>query len=145
MTTKSIPDGFRTITPYLSIHGVPKVMEFLKNAFDAKEVFAHRLANGNIMHAQMQIGDSIIMMGEAYGDYQPMPAMLYMYVKDVDAVYKKAIAAGGKSIMEPVDQFYGDRNGAVADSAGNQWWIATHKEDMTEEELGRRAEQFRKG
>lgn len=143
MTVKAIPDGFHTITPYLTIRGVPAVIEFLARAFDASVTFSHSLPDGSVMHAQLKIGDSTIMMGEAGQQYQPMPAMLYMYVKDVDAVYKKAIAAGGKSIKEPSDQFYGDRVGAIADSAGNQWWIATHIEDITEEELGRRAAQFK--
>lgn len=143
MPVKAIPEGFRTVTPYLAIRGVAEVITFLTNAFDAKEMYAHRQADGSIMHAQVQIGDSIIMLGEACGDYQPMPGMLYLYVEDVDALYKKAIAAGGKSVKEPSDQFYGDRNAAVVDSGGNQWWLATHVENVSEDELSKGAEQFR--
>jgi uncharacterized glyoxalase superfamily protein PhnB len=82
------------------------------------------------------------MVGQAGGENKPFPAMLYLYVPDVDAVYKQARAAGGTSISEPSTQFYGDRHGAVSDSEGNQWWIATHVEDVPDEEMRRRAEQF---
>ena len=143
MNVKAIPEGYHTITPYFSVHGAASLIEFLQNAFDAQ--VSERLAtpDGTVMHAQVKVGDSVVMIAEAPkdGSAKLMPAMLYMYVTDVDAVYKKAVEAGGKSIMAPVDQFYGDRSGAVEDMAGNQWWIATHKEGMSSEELMRRASQ----
>ena len=98
------------------------------------------------MHAEVRVGDSIIMLGESGGPFPPMPTCLYLYVPNTDAVYKASLNAGGTSIREPADQFYGDRVAGVKDPSGNQWWIATHIEDVSEEELARRAEaQQRKG
>jgi PhnB protein len=141
MKVKAIPEGCHTITPYYSERDAAKLIDFLKQAFDAKEIEMLAMPDGTVMHAQMLVGDSMVMIGQAPKDegHKLMPAMLYMYVNDADAVYKRAIQAGAKSIMEPVDQFYGDRSGTVEDQAGNQWWIATHKEDMSSEELIRRA------
>jgi PhnB protein len=141
MPAKAIPEGFHTVTPYLTVHGVAKLMDFLKQAFDAKEIERMPGPDGKIGHAQMKIGDSMIMMGEAMGQWGPMPASLYLYVPDTDALYKRAIQAGATSVMEPADQFYGDRNAGVKDSSGNLWWIATHKEDVPADELKNRAEQ----
>jgi uncharacterized glyoxalase superfamily protein PhnB len=146
MSVNAIPEGFRTITPYFSVRDAAKLIEFLKLAFDAKEIEVMKMPDGTVMHAQVEVGDSMVMIGQAspkdLGDRNSMmPAMLYMYVKDADAVYSKAVQAGAKSVMEPVDQFYGDRSGAVEDISGNQWWISTHKEDMSTEELLRRASQ----
>lgn len=91
-------------------------------------------------HAEVQIGDSVAMISDTSAQSKPMPGMLYAYVPDVDATYKRALAAGATPIMEPADQFYGDRHGGVRDVAGNQWWIATHIEGVLPEELRRRAE-----
>ena len=140
MPVKPIPDGFHTVTPYLVVPGVPRLIEFLKQAFDAKEMHHSTRPDGTVMHAQVRIGDSVVMMGEAIGEFGPMPAMIYLYVTDVDAVYQRALRAGGVSIMEPTDMFYGDRNGGLKDPCGNQWWIATHIENVSEEELAKRAE-----
>jgi len=147
MTVKPIPEGYHTITPYFVVRGAAKLIEFLKHAFDAQELEKLAMPDGTVMHAQMKVGDSMIMLAEGQKDMEGrslMPAMLYMYVEDTDAVYKKAMEAGGKSIMEPIDQFYGDRSGAVEDMAGNQWWIATRKEDISSEELMRRSAQRKK-
>jgi uncharacterized glyoxalase superfamily protein PhnB len=95
---------------------------------------------GDVRHAEIQIGDSRVMLGEASDQWKPMPAMLYVYVEDTDAVYRRAIAAGGQSLREPTTEFYGDRSAGVQDPAGNLWWIATHVEDVSPEELTRRAE-----
>ena len=140
MALKPIPEGFHTVTPYLVITGVSRVMEFMKKAFDAKEVHKTARPDGTIMHAQMKIGDSMIMMGEANDQHQAQPCSIYLYVKDTDAVYKQAVKAGGTSIMEPMDMFYGDRNAGVKDSSGMQWWIGTHIEDVGDAELAKRAE-----
>ena len=146
MTVKAIPEGYHTITPYFAVRDAGKLVEFLKQAFDAEELEKLAMPDGTVMHAQLKIGDSMVMIGQApEGSGQKlMPAMLYMYVNDADAAYKKGIQAGGKSVLEPMDQFYGDRSGAFDDPAGNQWWVATRKEDVSAEELMKRSAQ-RKG
>jgi PhnB protein len=140
MPAQPIPEGFHTVTPYLVVEGVPRLLEFLEAAFDAKDVHRTTLAGGRVMHAQLQIGDSMIMMGEAREGCPAMPRSIYLYVPDTDAVYRKAVAAGGTSLMEPADQFYGDRNAGVQDPCGNQWWIGTHVEDVDPEVIARRAQ-----
>jgi PhnB protein len=142
MKTKPIPDGFHTVTPYLVIKGAAQLIEFMKKAFDAKQIYVSNRPDGTIMHATMQVGDSMVMLAEATEQHQILPAMLYLYVPDTDAVYKKAMAAGATSIMEPADQFYGDRNAGVKDATGTQWWIGTHTEDVSEEELKKRQEKL---
>ena len=144
MAVKPIPDGFHTVTPYLTVHGVSKLIDFLKQAFEAKEVHLMSRADGSVMHAELKIGDSIIMMGEPIGELKAAPCYLYLYVNDTDAVYKRALQAGAISVMEPADQFYGDRNAGVQDPSGNYWWIGTHKEDVPPEELAKRAEAYNK-
>jgi PhnB protein len=140
MTVKPIPEGYHTVTPYLVIQGTAQLIEFLQKAFQAEETFRLEAPDGSISHAEVRIGDSRMMMGEAQGEIAPMPAMLHLYVEDVDAVYQQALQAGAESIREPEDQFYGDRTGGVKDSFGNQWWIATHVEDVSPEEMARRAQ-----
>jgi PhnB protein len=136
---KPIPEGHHTVTPYLVIPGVAKVIEFVKQVFGATEVSVSRRPDGTIMHAEVKIGDSIIMMGESQPGAKNFPAMLHLYLEDVDGAYQRAIEAGAKSVREPADQFYGDRIGGVADAFGNEWWIAAHIEDVTPEEMERRA------
>jgi uncharacterized glyoxalase superfamily protein PhnB len=143
-TVKTIPEGFYTITPYLAVQHVKQTIEFLKQAFEAKVVQVHSAPDGRIMNAEVKVGSSMVMLGEKPEGQEGWPAMLYMYVEDADAVFKKAVQAGGKTVMEPVDHFYGDRSGAVEDPSGNQWWIATRKEDVSQEELIRRASQMKK-
>ena len=144
MAVKPIPDGFHSVTPYLIVPGVAKLIDFLKQAFEAEETHRSTRPDGAIMHAQVTIGDSAVMMGEPMGEFQPMPGSIYLYVNDTDAVYKHALRACATSIMEPADQFYGDRNAGVKDPSGNIWWIATHKEDVPPEELAKRAEALMK-
>lgn len=143
MSVKPIPDGYHTITPYFAVREAGKLLDFLKRAFDAEEVDTLKTPDGSVMHAAVKVGDSMVMIGQTSDDpdYKLMPAMLYLYVNDADAMYKQAVQAGAKSVMEPIDQFYGDRSGAVEDPAGNQWWIATRKEELSSEELMRRASQ----
>ena len=95
------------------------------------------------MHAEVKIGDSRIMLAEACGAWTPMPTMIHLYVPDTDATYRSALEAGATSLQEPADQFYGDRSGGVKDAFGNHWWIATHKEDLSAEEMQRRREAVR--
>src|SRR5438093_6703303 len=110
MPVKPIPEGFHTVTPYMVVAGVPRLIEFLKRAFDAKEIHSSMRPDGTVMHAQLKIGDSMVMMGEAMEGHPPMPCAIYLYVNDTDAVYKRALQAGGQSMMEPANMFYGDRN-----------------------------------
>ena len=142
MPVKPIPDGYHTITPYLVVDDVGAVIDFLKKAFDAQETYAMRDSAGNVRHAELKVGTSMLMLGAAHDQWQARPGNFYLYVEDCDAVYKKAVAAGAKSLGEPSNQFYGDRHGGVQDSQGNNWWIGTHIEDVPPEELDRRAQQF---
>ena len=141
---KPIPDGYHTVTPYLVIEKAGQVMDFLKKAFGAKEIYRHENPDSTIRHAELQIGDSRIMFSEASGSFKPMPSMLVLYVEDMDTLYKQAIAAGAKSLREPTNEFYGDRSAGVLDMSGNQWWISTHVEDVSPEEMKKREEAMAK-
>ena len=138
-SVRAIPEGYHTVTNYLTVEGVGRLLEFLKRGFGAEQRGpVHKGPGGRIMHAEVKIGDTIIMMGEPMAQGQARPSNLYLYVEDVDAVYRRAIEAGGKSISEPKDMFYGDRNAGVEDPSGNTWYIGTHIEDVSEEEIERR-------
>ncbi len=142
MTVQPIPDGYHTVTPYLTVDGADTLLAFVKQAFGAEETVMMPSHDGTIGHAEVTIGDSVVMMGEAAGSDQgvAMPASIFLYVADADATYRRAIDAGGISLREPTDQFYGDRMAGVRDPVGNQWWIATHIEDVPPEEMARRVE-----
>ena len=145
MPAKPIPDGYHAVTPYLTVRGASKVIEFLKQAFGAK--LSHepiRRPDGSIMHAQVIIGDSRIMIAEENEMAKATTSTLYLYVPNVDSVYQLAVKAGGAKVMEPTDMFYGDRSGGVKDPSGNSWFIATHTEDVAPQELAKRAEAFAK-
>jgi uncharacterized glyoxalase superfamily protein PhnB len=144
MTVKPVPEGYHTITPYLVMPGLGKLIEFLKQAFDAEVIECMSGPDGSIAHAEARIGDSMVMMGEPRDERKPTPAAFYVYVPDCDAVYRKALAAGGESVSEPADMFYGDRHGGVRDPLGNTWWIATRKENLTKEEILERQAEFLK-
>ena len=135
---KPIPEGFHAVTPYLVVNDVSKLIDFLQRAFGAEEIHRSLLPDGSIIHAEVKIGDSPVMMGQARDQWGPRPSTLYLYVQDVDALFRKAVEAGGKSLQEPKDQFYGDRSGGLEDPCGNQWWIATHIENVSHEESDRR-------
>ncbi|NJL79788.1 MAG: VOC family protein [Richelia sp. RM2_1_2] len=138
MTVKPIPEGYRTVTPYLIVEGAERLIEFLSSGFAATEICRVMHPDGSIMHAEVKIGDSFIMMGEAREDFQAMPSMIHLYVENADATYERAIQAGATSVMEPKDEFYGDRAAGVKDPTGGFWWIATHQEDVSPEELEKR-------
>jgi PhnB protein len=123
-------EGAPAIQPYLHPLRVDPVVSFLKRAFGAQELGRYTAPDGVVPHTTIRIGDSQLEMGEAHGPYQPMKLMFYLYVADVDAVYRTALAAGAKPMKEPAEQPYGDRVGAVTDAFGNQWWIATHVKDV---------------
>jgi len=141
MAVKPIPKGYHSITPYFVVSDADRFIEFVRTAFDGKEAFRANMPDGSVMHAEMQVGDSKIMLGQASEQWKPATCSLYVYVEDVDRMYRQALQAGGTSIMEPKDEFYGDRGGGIRDPFGNQWWIATHKEDVSAEELQRRIQE----
>jgi PhnB protein len=117
------PEGFRSLTPYLVIEGADRLVQFLKDAFNAEEVMAHLRDDGSIMHAELRLGDSMLELGQANEKWPAMPASLHLYVPDADATYQKALAAGGKSLSEPTDAEYGDRTAGIIDPSGNHWFL----------------------
>ena len=143
MTVKPIPDGYHSVTPYLTVRGAANEIDFLKQAFGAE--ISHeplKRPDGKIMHAEVTIGDSRVMVADESEMAKATTATLYLYVSNVDSVFQRAVKAGGAKIMEPTDMFYGDRSGGVKDPSGNSWFIATHKEDIAPAELAKRAEAF---
>lgn len=140
---KPIPDGYRSIQPYLHVRGASDAIEFYKKAFGAKERMRMPEPSGRIGHAEIEIGDSCIMLADEYPEkqiYSPKhlggsAVSIMLYVQDCDATYKQALAAGAKSLREPADQFYGDRMAGVEDPFGFQWWIGTHIKDVSPEEM----------
>ena len=144
---KPIPDGYHTLTPYLSIKGAAAAIDFYKQAFGATEVMRMAQPDGRIGHAEIQIGNSKVMLADEFPDMDfrgpqalgGSPVHLHLYVDDVDTVFKRAVAAGAKQVRPVEDQFYGDRLGTVADPYGHVWHVSTHMEDLSPEEIGRRA------
>lgn len=143
MAVKPVPEGAHTVTPYLTVKDASALLDFVRHAFDAKEVHVIRGPDGTIRHADVLIGDSHLMMGQAGGEWTPMPAQLYLYLPDCDAAYRQALGAGATPVQEPTTQFYGDRHGCVKDRNGNLWWVATHVEDVSNEEIERRMQTAR--
>lgn len=126
-----VPAGMFSVNPYLHPRRAEPFITFLKRAFGADEVAKYASPDGVVHHAVVKIGDSVLEMGEAHGKYQTMEAMFYLYVPNMEAVYRQALAAGATSFQEPTDQPYGDRNAGVKDAFGNKWYIATHIKDVT--------------
>ena len=145
---KPIPDGYHTVTPYLYIKGAASALEFYKKAFGATEMFRMDW-NGRVGHAEMKIGNSMIMMADEFPEMgvrgpQTLGGSavgLCLYVEDVDALFARAVAAGATVVRPLKDQFYGDRSGTVSDPFGHVWTIATHKEDVAPEEMEARSKQ----
>lgn len=125
-----VPKGLSSVNPYLHPLRAEPLIAFLKRAFGAQELRKYASADGVVHHAEIRVGDSVVEMGEAHGVYETMRAMFYLYVPNVDDVYRQAVAAGATSFQEPTDQFYGDRSAGVRDSFGNTWYIATHIKDV---------------
>ncbi len=144
---KAVPEGYRTVTPYLVCKGAAKAIEFYNKAFDAKTIVNMPGPGGAVMHAELKIGDSMIMLSDEFpqqGAKSPQtlggtPVSIFLYVPDVDATFKQATGAGCKADMPPTDMFWGDRFGKVTDPFGHSWAMATHKEDVAPEEMGKRA------
>jgi PhnB protein len=137
--TRAVPEGHHTVTPYLIVPDATAMLSFMERAFGAEVLGRHHDPDGRVMHAEARIGDSRVMLGESTGEWPPTRAMLHLYVEDADAWHRRAVDAGARSVRDPEDTFYGDRSGGVEDPFGNQWWIATHVEDVSPEEMERRS------
>lgn len=122
---RGIPEGYHSITAYLAPPSADRLIEFLTAAFEAKLVMHNTRPDGSVAHAEVQVGDSKLMMCDATAECPTVATTLYLYVADADDVYRRAMAAGALSLMEPTDMPYGDRHGGVVDPAGHQWWIAS--------------------
>ncbi len=141
---KPVPDGYPTVMPFLLADDVDKLLRFIEAAFGGRVEYAMKSADGVMRHATTRVGDSLLMVSKGTDLYGHHPAMLHLYVIDVDVVYAQALQHGASMLREPVNQFYGDRVAAVKDEWGNQWWIATHVEDVGPDEMLRREAQFRR-
>jgi uncharacterized glyoxalase superfamily protein PhnB len=139
MPVRPVPEGYQSVIPYLIVDGAARLLDFVKQAFGAVEHERMSRDDGSIGHAEVRIGDTVVMISDGRDPWKPMPAALYLYVPDTDTIYHRAIEAGATSLMEPADQFYGDRNAGVRDPSGNIWWIGSRVEDVSREELERRA------
>lgn len=146
MPVKPIPTGYHTATPYLIIQGAAEAIEFYKRVFDATELMRVPGPNGAVMHAEIKIGDSPIMLADEFPAMNVRgpkaiggtPVSLMLYVENVDEVFTRAIAAGAKELRPLQNQFYGDRSGTLEDPFGHQWTVATHVEDVTPAEIEQR-------
>lgn len=138
MEVPAIPQGGSTVSPYLVVDDPKAMLEFVKSAFGAQERELVTAPDGTIAHCEVKIGDSVIMIGSTPPGMNPTSSMLHIYTADCDAVFQQAIEAGATVVREVADQYYGDRTGGVADKFGNSWWIATHIEDVSSEEINNR-------
>jgi PhnB protein len=146
MAIKPIPEGYSTYTPYYVVDGAAEFIDFLKKAFGAEETLRMPAPGNHIGHAEVRIGDSMLMLADQNPPEQgPKQMNGLLYVTDVDAVFKRAVAAGGKGTRQPENMFYGDRMGTVTDRWGNTWSIGTHVEDVTPEEMKRRMANLKHG
>jgi PhnB protein len=140
---KPIPSGYHSVTPYLVVDGAPKLLDFVKRAFNAEELSRMNGPDGRVAHAEVKIGDSIVMMSDSTKEFPPAQTQLYVYVDDTDTTYKRALESGAVKVQEPKNQFYGDRNASVRDPLGNIWGIGTHVEDVSPEEMKKRMKALR--
>jgi PhnB protein len=146
MPVKPIPDGYHAITPYLIVQGGARAIEFYQKAFGAKEIMRMPMPDGKIGHAEVRIGDSVVMLADENTEANARsprtvggtPVSLMLYVQDVDRTFAQAVELGAKVERPLADQFYGDRTGGVIDPFGHRWYLATHKEDVSPEEMKRR-------
>ena len=138
MPASHVPEGFHTVTPYLIVDGAAKLIDFMRHVFEAEEVMCMKDADGRVAHASLRVGDSMVEVSDAHGEWKAMPGSLHVYVPDTDAIYRQALEAGAESLREPEDMFYGERGASVRDPVGNLWHIATLIEEVSEEEVRRR-------
>jgi len=146
-SARAIPEGYRSVTPYLIVQGAARAIDFYKAAFDAKERMRVNQADGRIGHAEITVGDSMIMLADEFPEHGirgprslgGSPVTIHLYVEDVDATVARAVAAGAQITRTVQNQFYGDRSGSVTDPFGHVWSVSTHQEDVSTEEIERRA------
>jgi PhnB protein len=150
MSVKPIPENYHSVTPYLIVKGAAKAIDYYKKVFGATEIMRMPGPNGTVGHAEIKIGDSIIMLADEHqGNFRSpeglggSPVSLMVYVEDVDKTFKQAISSGAKETRPVQDQFYGDRSGNLVDPFGHVWTVATHKEDVSEAEMQRRMSALR--
>jgi PhnB protein len=147
-SVKPIPDGHRTVAPYLAIKNAAGALEFYKKAFGAIETYKLIIPDGRVGHAEIRLGDSLIMLADEFPEFGGKapetlggsPVSIHLYVEDVDAFFKRALAAGARELKPIANQFYGDRSGQLEDPYGHLWWVATHKEDVAPEEMQKRVQ-----
>lgn len=152
MTVKPVPEGYNSVTPYLIVKGAARAIDFYKLAFGATEIMRMPGPDGLVAHAELKIGNSVIMLADepVSGEYKSAqtlggsPVSLMIYIEDVDKVFARAISGGAKEIRAVQDQFYGDRSGNLVDPFGHPWTVATHVEDVSPEEISRRLAEFAK-
>ncbi len=144
MKVKPVPDDMHRVTPHFIVRGAAEAIEFYKRALGAEEKYRMPGPDGKVMHAELEIGDSLLMISDAFPDWgsPAVPSKVFLYVSDCDAVFARAIEAGAAEVRPLENQFYGDRSGGVRDPWGNVWWIATHVEDVPPDEMERRAREF---
>ncbi|WP_156727091.1 VOC family protein [Streptomyces apocyni] len=135
---KPVPDGYHTVTPWIVSPDTARLIAYVEDAFGAEELGRFTGEDGRIGHAEVRIGDSVIMMFDTAPEWPPTPGLIRLYVEDADAVHRQAVAAGGTSVTEVTHLAFGDRVGRVRDPLGNLWWIQTRVEDVDAEELERR-------
>jgi PhnB protein len=145
MAAHWLPKDRTILNTCVSAKDAAKLRDFIVRVFDAKVNECHSDDSGVLHHAEARIGDSTVMLGEAGGEWGPQTASFYVYVPDCDATFRRAVAAGAKPVMEPQTMFYGDRHGTVRDAWGNTWSLATHVEDVSEEEMQRRSREYMAG
>jgi PhnB protein len=150
MAVQPVPEGYHTITPYLAVDDASAAIDFYQRALGAKERVRMAGPGDSVMHAELEIGDSLVMLSDPFPQASTKPpkelggtsVSIFAYVEDIDALYKQAIGAGATSLMEPDDMFWGDRFGSVQDPFGHSWTIATHVEDVSPEEMEKRSTEF---
>ena len=143
---KPVPDGHHTVAPCLAIKNAVSALEFYQKAFGAKETYRLVLPDGRLGHAEIRVGDSLVMLADEFPEFGGKapeslggsPVSIHLYVEDVDAFVKRAVAEGARLLKPVADQFYGDRSGQLEDPYGHLWWVATHKEDVVPEEMQKR-------
>ena len=144
MAVKPIRDGFHTVTPYFFAKDADRLIDFAVAGLGAEVIARVERPDGSLMHAEIRIGNSMVMLGEASEEFGPMPASIYLYVTDCDAVYQCALENGGESVFDIMDLPSGERYGGVKDPCGNIWWIATHVADYTAEEQAKLWSEFKR-
>jgi PhnB protein len=138
------PAGYHTVTPYLVVEGAERLLAFILDALGGTEMMRLPGPDGRIGHAEVRVGDSVVMLADVPPSGEVTTAMMHLYVADSDATYQRALAAGATSLREPTNEFYGDRMSGVQDAFGNKWYFATHFEDVSDDEMARRAAELAK-